>query len=301
MLKRFLRRCAKPMLTHWEQSDEEVVCRQVLPEGVTEQQDVPYSAEQACTLDVYYPTGTNTSLPVLVHFHGGGFLYGDKKQDRAFGYHMAKRGFIVFNVNYRIAFGEATVPDQVRDAAKAVDWIGAHLAEYPADRARVFLSGGSAGAVLAVLEAMVGTSARLQRIFGAPASPLQFRGIFVNCGFMEFYHKKYAFRGQRYICFEKGYHSQPTYQNMLWWNLPEMKTLPPVFLTTGADDWLKDMTLHFARRLGRAGVRHKLVYLPAGREEKLGHLVSVMHPEYPASQMVLDVASKWLLAQAKRN
>lgn len=300
-MERLLRQMLKPILKNWAKSDGEVIRRQILPEGVDEQADISYGVGLGHTMDVYWPADARVPLPVLIHFHGGGFLYGDKSQDRAFGYHMVKRGFLVFNVNYPIADGEKTVADQVKAVAAAVAWIYAHLGDYPADRERVFLSGGSAGAVLAVLEAMVGTSPRLQRIFSAAASPLAFRGIFVNCGFMEFYHKKLAFWGQRLICFGKGYHSQAAYQSMLWWNLPELKDLPPVFLTTGADDWLKDMTLSFDRLLARKGVIHKLVYLPAGRKEKLGHLVSIMHPDYPVSQMVLDTASKWLLEQAGMN
>lgn len=301
MVDRLLDSALESVTKHWEKSDQKVLDKQVFPVGVAEQQNLRYGTDQNQTLDLYYPEKHQGNLPVLIHFHGGGFFYGDKSHDRAFGQGMAARGFLVVNCNYRLAENEVKVWHQLWDCGCAAKWVESHLAKYHGDPERVFLSGGSAGAVFAVLLAVMQVSPRLRRLYSVPEVAFQYKGIFSTCGFFGYDSKRMAFRCQRRICFGKNWETHPLYQELLWHNLPELSQLPPVFLVSGHDDWLKSMTLSFDRLLTRLGVSHRLLFLPRGQKEKLRHLITIMRPDLPASQMVLNTATEWLLSEEEKH
>jgi acetyl esterase/lipase len=62
-----------------------------------------------------------------------------------------------------------------------------------------------------------------------------------------------------------------------------MKNLPPIFLTTSDEDELRHMTLNFEKSLIKYGVKHKMKYFEKIESKKLGHMFSVLHPEYEES------------------
>lgn len=104
------------------------------------------------SLDVYRPKGV-TDAPVLIFIHGGAWVAGDKAFHRNVGRTFAERGFVVVSVNYGLA-PWTKHPGQVRDVARAFDWVRKHVAEYGGNPGDVFLSGHSAGGHLATLLAL---------------------------------------------------------------------------------------------------------------------------------------------------
>jgi acetyl esterase/lipase len=89
----------------------------------------------------------------LVHFHGGGWLLGDKtsivgiNSDLVF-YPFLTKGFNVVNVNYRE--GNNTAPAAVEDALYALGWIADNADPYNIDIDKIILMGESAGGHLAL-------------------------------------------------------------------------------------------------------------------------------------------------------
>ena len=98
-------------------------------------------------LDVIQP-GQSGPWPVLVWFHGGGFLAGDKAYYRGLGQALAGQGYLVMNMNYRLA-PQHRFPAQLEDAARAVRWAVDHASDFGGDPGKIFLAGDSAGAFLA--------------------------------------------------------------------------------------------------------------------------------------------------------
>lgn len=71
--------------------------------------DVPYDnkSPRQC-FDLYLPDEGDGPFPLLVHIHGGGFAFGDKRDDHMNAYLTGvKRGYAVASVEYRVS-GEAT-------------------------------------------------------------------------------------------------------------------------------------------------------------------------------------------------
>lgn len=110
--------------------------------------DIPYSSNtdeysrSRCKLDVYYPT-TQTDVPVVVWFHGGGLTGGAKHIPDE----LRDCGYMVVAVNYRL-LPNVTVNECVDDAAAAVAWAFNNAGRYNGSRRKVFVTGHSAGGYL---------------------------------------------------------------------------------------------------------------------------------------------------------
>ena len=98
-------------------------------------------------LDVYRPTATEGPHPVVLYIHGGGFRILSKESHEATAVTFAREGYLVFNVNYRLA-PAYPYPAALEDVCAALGWVLDHAAEWDGDLARLVLSGDSAGANL---------------------------------------------------------------------------------------------------------------------------------------------------------
>lgn len=102
------------------------------------------------TLDVHHRRDRPSGVPVVLHFHGGGFRSGNKgREARPLLGHLAGRGLVCASANYRLR-PHVEYDDQLADALAAIEWIRSHAGEYGGDPDRLFLVGSSAGAYLSV-------------------------------------------------------------------------------------------------------------------------------------------------------
>ena len=106
--------------------------------------------------DLYLPKGLSRA-PVLVGVHGGGWQLGDRKFYRHWGGYLAKHGYAVFAIEYRLMKqGIKTWPGVVADCKAAVQFVRASSGDFGLDPDRVGLIGDSAGAHLSALVALAG-------------------------------------------------------------------------------------------------------------------------------------------------
>src|SRR6056297_1770306 len=102
------------------------------------------------TLD-FWKADSKTPTPVLVFFHGGGFVGGDKS--KYFGDRLAnaclENGISVVSANYRYVT-QSSFPAPFLDAARVVQTIRHHAEEWGIDRNRIATTGSSAGGNLSV-------------------------------------------------------------------------------------------------------------------------------------------------------
>jgi acetyl esterase/lipase len=126
--------------------------------NVTTELDIVFAEHDGVKLlgDLYLPEGAGNA-PVLVGVHGGGWQLGDRKFYRHWGNYLAKNGYAVFAVEYRLMRpGVNTWPGAVYDCKAAVQFVRARAAELGLDPERIALIGDSAGAHLAALVALAG-------------------------------------------------------------------------------------------------------------------------------------------------
>jgi acetyl esterase len=96
----------------------------------------------------HYAPARGDGAPLLVFFHGGGFVFGDlDTHDSPCRVLCRHGGMHVLAVEYRLA-PENPFPAAVEDARAALRWAQQHAKELGADPARVGVGGDSAGANL---------------------------------------------------------------------------------------------------------------------------------------------------------
>ena len=220
--------------------------------------DLLAEGAQAIPLRVYRPAGVADSrrLPVLVYFHGGGWVIGDlETHDVMCRQLTAEAGVSVISVDYRLA-PEHKFPAAVDDAWAATRWIAAHAAELGVDADRLAVGGDSAGGNLAAVVAL------LARDAGGPRIALKI--LLYPVTDLERESQSYADLADGYML---------TRDSMRWfraqylaktedaadWRVsplraPSLAGLPPALVVTAGYDPLRDEGEAYARRLREAGV-----------------------------------------------
>ena len=124
------------------------------PSKYTVAEDVLWASPDGfdLTMDIYTPTSGQTSYPVLMIFHGGGWLINDKSiMDQMAQYIATNGSYVVCNVNYRLLGDQdntVTLDQIVSDVFGAVLWAKENIGGYQGNRERFAVTGDSAGAHL---------------------------------------------------------------------------------------------------------------------------------------------------------
>ena len=268
--------------------------------GLSVERDIAYRATglQDHLLDVWRPTAAAGPLPVVLYVHGGGFRILSKDTHWIMGLAFARRGYVVFNVNYRLA-PKHPFPAAIEDVCAAYRWVLDNAARWGGDPSRLVLAGESAGANLVTSLAVAASYPRgepwAQEVFASGGRP---GAVVAACGMMQvsdpdrFRRRKprlgtvvydrllevsEAYLGQRLephdgcaladplLVIERG-------------EAPE-RPLPAFFLPVGTRDPLLDDTRRLCAALGKLGVPcearyyrgemhafHAMVMLPAARQ-----------------------------------
>ncbi|WP_197933664.1 alpha/beta hydrolase [Paenibacillus sp. GSMTC-2017] len=103
-------------------------------------------------MDISLPSDSNTKKRTpIVLIHGGGFVSGTRNQSPSWTKFYAERGYVVFDVDYRLASpGYVTWDKAAPDIATSIVWIGEHASEYGIDMDKLLIAGSSAGGSLAL-------------------------------------------------------------------------------------------------------------------------------------------------------
>jgi acetyl esterase len=111
----------------------------------------PRGAEFGIRIYTPHAIEAGKALPLLLQFHGGGFVGGDlDTHDAASRYYAVHADAVVIAVDYRRP-PEHKFPAAVDDAYAALEWAAAHAEEIRGDRARIAVTGDSAGGNLSAV------------------------------------------------------------------------------------------------------------------------------------------------------
>jgi acetyl esterase len=208
-------------------------------------------------LRLYKPVASGSEkLPVLVYFHGGGFVIGNLETHDGLCRQFANEGgFAVIAVDYRLA-PEHGFPAALDDAIAAVAWIEGHASELGVDANRIAVGGDSAGGALAAEVAQHAKAKGrpviafqmllfpVMQIGGETLSLHEFAiGYFLDKPTLDWFFAHYVPPGQD----KSDVRLSPL-------NAVDVKGLPPAYVMLGGFDPLHDEGLEYARKLKDAGV-----------------------------------------------
>jgi acetyl esterase len=100
---------------------------------------------------IYWPPTDHVTPPVVLFFHGGGFVVGDlDTHDGTCRQHAVGASAVVVSVDYRLA-PEHPYPAAIDDAWAATRWVAEHASEINADASRLAVAGDSAGGTISAV------------------------------------------------------------------------------------------------------------------------------------------------------
>jgi acetyl esterase len=127
------------------------------PSRYSVEEDILWASPEGfdLTMDIYTPKTGQQSYPVLVIFHGGGWLINDKSIMVQMSRYIASNGeYVVCNVDYRLLADEGntvTLNQIVDDVFGAVLWVKDNIHNFHGDPSRIAVTGDSAGAHLSAM------------------------------------------------------------------------------------------------------------------------------------------------------
>src|SRR5439155_5823717 len=123
------------------------------PVGNVEDREVP-GPEGQISIRIYTPQGKGP-FPVLVFFHGGGWVIGNIESHDAICRSLTNAAdCITVSVDYRLAL-EHKFPAAPEDCYAATQWVAANAATFNGDTSRIAVGGDSAGGNLAAVVALM--------------------------------------------------------------------------------------------------------------------------------------------------
>lgn len=226
-----------------------------LPVAKVEDRSIPGPAGEV-PVRVYTPEGSGP-FPVLVYFHGGGFVLCNLDTHDGTCRSLANgAGVVVVSVDYRLA-PEHRFPAAPEDCYAAVQWVAANSAEIGGDAGRIAIGGDSAGGNLTAVTALMardrgGPSLRFQLLvypvtdcdFGTVSYRENAEGYFLTTDMMKWFWRQYL--------------SDPADGEMAYASplrAESLEGLPPALCITAGYDPLRDEGAAYADRLQAAGNR----------------------------------------------
>ena len=257
---------------------------------------------------IYHPE-PGGALPLLVYFHGGGWVTGSVEiADTPARALAAATRCVVASVDYRLS-PETKHPGPADDCYAATTWLAAHAAELGGDPTRLALLGDSAGGTLAATVTLMardrgGPAIAQQVLLYPPLAPAAGSAYASYSKNAEGYGLTRAGLEWFWDCYlADGYLAHPqdgqdAYAAPLLAN--DLSGLPPALVITAEYDPLRDEGLAYAARLVAAGVPAASVCYP-GMIHGFWWMARALPEGHEVTQRIAaHLAAGWPILEATR-
>jgi acetyl esterase/lipase len=260
-----------------------------------EDRDIPGGPSGKVSIRIVRPKGSDELLPVVMYFHGGGWVLGDKNtHDRLIREIANGSNAAVVFVNFTPS-PEAQYPVPIEEAYAATKYIAENGNKLNLDSAKIVAAGDSVGGNMATVVAMMakergGPDILFQLLF-YPVTDANFD----TDSYKEFATDHFLTREamkwfwDNYLP-DKDKRKAPT-ASPLGASVEQLKDLPPAMVINGEFDVLRDEGEAYAHKLNEAGVK-----VTAVRYLGTIHDFVMLNPitETPATRAAIKQANEML-------
>jgi acetyl esterase/lipase len=224
----------------------------------TEDRTLPVGPKGSVSIRIFRPEVSAEALPVVMYFHGGGWVLGDAESyDRFVREIVSGTGAAVVFVEYSRS-PEERYPVPLEECFAATKWVAEHSNELGLDATRLAVAGDSAGGNMAAAVCLLAKERRGPRItaqaliypatgsgFDTPSFKEFAEGYYLTAEASRWFWHQYAP--------DRSVDKEPTACPLLA-SLEQLKELPPALVITAECDILRDEGEAYARKLTEAGV-----------------------------------------------
>lgn len=240
--------------------------------------------------DIYYGKSKEKYLPSLLYFHGGGLVYGYKEISKKFCIYLAKMGFNVVNINYRL-LPDVTLKDQIKDVLDGIVYVYENSSRLNLNPDKIFLASDSAGSFLSLAALALMRDKNFRDIFGLTGKDIKISGMgfispmtgLVKTGSLALINEP-ARRGLS--------DEQITFTDNILRALVNT-TLPPSLVVTSEEDFIRNQAFNIKNFLDEKAIKNKFLDFKKITDHPLGHGFAVSHPRLDESIIVLDEISNF--------
>lgn len=233
--------------------------------------------------DIYYGKSDGEILPTIIIVHGGGLVYGTKEICKQACVYMAKFGFNVANINYRL-LPDVTFRDQIKDVLDGIAYIYDNAYKLNLNPEKIFLTSDSAGSFLTLGAYALMKDENFREIFDIKAKDIAISGMtlispmigLLKSGSLSLINEP-ARRGLN----EKQI---PFTDDIL--KALANTILPPTIITTSEEDFIRDQALSIKNFLDDRNIKNIFLDFKKTDSHPLGHGFAITHPDLEESGQV---------------
>jgi len=228
------------------------------PRVTVEEKTIPVGPKGGVSINIVRPEGIDEMLPIIMYFHGAGWVMGSAFTHERLVYQLAAetRAAVVF-VNYSRS-PEAKFPLAIEEAYAATEYIFEERSKLNLDPSRLAVAGDSVGGNMAIAVTLLakerkGPKIQHQVLFypvtsselNTPSYQQFSEGPWLTKAAMEWFWNAY----EPDVSARKNLLISPLHSS-----IDQLKGLPPALIITAENDVLRDEGEQFAHKLTQAGV-----------------------------------------------
>lgn len=287
------------MIRKMKKADAQNYAKRKEVEGLLEVNDIAYVQDYLKwhRMDMYRPKDDQI-YPIYIDIHGGAWVYGEKELNRHFCMHMAKQGFIVYNINYRL-LPDTDIKGQIQDIFQALHTIMKRGKNDQGDVAQISIGGDSAGAHLAGLAACIMENETLQAKYGVTWAYPRMQALVLQHGIHALapmlQSEQKIMKTLRKLMFQKG--SEDLIDSCCMDELITKDWQIPIFLLSSeGDTTFFPQSANFARHLEALGLPHEVLFWNQ-EYTQLHHVFHIAAPDEKESQISIQAMADFLKRQ----
>lgn len=238
--------------------------------------------------DIYYGKPKNESRPTLIMVHGGGLVYGTKELNKQMGIYLAKFGFNVVNINYRL-LPSVTLKEQIKDVCDAFSCFYENSYKLNLNADKIFLVSDSAGSFLTLAAFALMKDKNFGKIFNLSARNIDISAMaFISPMTHLLESGSLSLINEPARCGLNDEEKSFT-DNIL--KAFESINLPSSIVITSKEDFIRDQAKSLKNFLEERDIKNIFLDFKKTYDYPLGHGFPVSHPDLAESRVVLNEIS----------